>query len=64
MSRKYVLILEEDSKHKITVSSENTGFNSLELLGLFSFKYKDICDQLQDKIKPDIIERKIIKEKK
>ena len=40
------------------------GFNSIELLGLLDYIREEILKQMKGKIKPDIVERKVIVDKK
>ncbi len=52
------ITLEDD---ELSVSSENDGFKPLELLGFFAWKQKDIINQIEGKVKPNIVKRTLIK---
>lgn len=60
--KKYVFNVEEQENGKLRFSSTNNGFSGFEVLGILERKKQDILDQLSGKIKPETIERKIIKE--
>ena len=45
----------------LSISAENVGFTSLELIGLFTYKIRDIEKQMAGEIHPDIEERKAVK---
>jgi hypothetical protein len=53
-------ILSENGELK--VNGENEGFTPLEILGLLSWKQKDIEAQMFDGIKPDVVSRKVVKD--
>jgi len=38
----------------------NDGFNIHELMGVISFTQQEICKQLTEEIKPDVIKREVI----
>jgi len=40
----------------------NDGFNPMELLGIIDFVKDDIMAQVHGKIKPDVVERTIVKD--
>lgn len=60
--REYMLVLTENEKGELSVSSRNDGFNPLELMGLLSWKHDDISKQIKGEITPDIIKRALIKD--
>ena len=45
--RKFTLTLTENENGDSTVSTENDGFNALELLGFLEMKQQDILEQLR-----------------
>lgn len=45
---------------KLSIRRTNKGFNSFELMGLIENSLLDIRDQIQGKVKPDIITRRYI----
>jgi hypothetical protein len=45
----------------LSISEENVGFTSLELIGLFTYKIRDIEKQMAGEIHPDIEKRKAVK---
>ena len=53
------IITDENGDSKM--SSENEGFNPMELLGVLNFKIHDIMFQLEQRVKPAKIVRKVIK---
>jgi hypothetical protein len=62
MDNKYFLIrISETKDGKLKISSRNYGFTPLELIGLLHYKMDDIRAQMKGQIKPDIIERKLVK---
>jgi len=62
MDNKYFLIrISENKDGKLKISSRNYGFTPLELIGLLHYKMDDIRAQMKGQIKPDIIERKLVK---
>lgn len=63
MEKKYRLAITLGENGKLDVSSSNDGFNAFELLGFLDFKANDIREQIKGNVKPDIIERTVIKNK-
>ena len=63
MEKKYRLAVTLDENGDLDISSSNDGFNTFELLGFLQFKIEDVINQLNGKVKPDIIERMVIKDK-
>ena len=60
--KEYVLKMEVGENGVLSIESRNDGFNTLELMGLFSLKLQDISDQMQGKVKPDIIGRTYVEQ--
>lgn len=60
MKRFELTVTIEDGK--LNFESKNDGFGSLELLGILSWKHRDIIDQLEGKVKPDAVTRNYIEE--
>ncbi len=58
--RKYTLEMICDDNNKITVKSENDGFNAMELYGLMSWKLDDLKSQIGGHLKPEDVTRIII----
>jgi len=61
MKRCYIMVVTETDGH-LNIHRTNRGFNSFELMGLIENSLLDVRDQIQGKIKPDVITRKFIKD--
>ncbi len=59
----YNIEIVEYSDGKMSMKRTCYGFNPFELLGLLEFIQDEINEQIKGKIKPDIIERKVIVDK-
>ncbi len=64
MKKKVYTISVEEGDGRATMNRVNDGFTAIELLGLMQFIKEEILLQMQDKIKPDIVTRTVIKEQK
>lgn len=64
MTPKTYLITTYIEDGKLKMKRVNDGFNSIELLGILQMATIEILNQIQGKIKPDIIERRVIVDKK
>ena len=62
--KEYTLTMYLKDDLTLHINAKCDGFEALELLGLLAWKQNDILEQLGGKIKPDFVERKIVKEKK
>ncbi len=62
--KEYTLTMYLKDDMTLHVNAWCDGFKALEILQLLVWKQSDILEQLGGKIKPDFVERKIIKEKK
>lgn len=60
--KRYEFIVIEDGKN-YTFNSTNEGFNAFEILGILEKKKIDILEQIEGKIKPDVINRTSIVDK-
>ena len=61
VEKKYALTATvEDGK--LRIASENSGFNSVELLGLLDWKREDVIEQLKGNILPEEVKRNLIKD--
>ncbi len=61
MSKYFLIRISETENGTLKISSRNDGFTPLELIGLLSYKKDDIMAQMKGEIKPDIIERELVK---
>jgi len=59
MKKVFVMVATCEDK-KLSIRRTNKGFNSFELMGLIENSLLDIRDQIQGKVKPDIITRRYI----
>jgi hypothetical protein len=59
--KKYILEIKLDNEG-LSCSTENDGFNVIELIGILEWKKNDIFKQIIDEIKPDMVSRKCIKD--
>ena len=61
MIKKYSMTITHDTEtNSLNFSSECDGFNSLELLGLITWKQTDIVKQMNKEIQPDVVKRDVI----
>ena len=61
VEKKYTLTaIVEDGK--LRVASENSGFNSMELLGLLDWKREDVISQVKGNLVPDEVKRTQLKD--
>lgn len=59
VEKKYTLTaIVEDGK--LRVASENSGFDSMELLGLLDWKREDVISQIKGNFVPDEVKRTLI----
>lgn len=63
-SKTYTVMIEELDNDTIGMSRKNDGFTSFELLGTLELIQLEIKEQMAGNIKPDFIERQIVKDKK
>lgn len=61
-SKVWTITINTDSDGVHTMKRVNDGFNPMELLGIIDFVKDDIMAQVRGKIKPDVVERTIIKD--
>ena len=60
----YTVEMLEYSDNSATLKRTNDGFNSFELLGLVVDIKEEILEQIRSNITPDIVERRVIVDKK
>jgi hypothetical protein len=51
--KKYTLTI-TDNKGFVEYSAENTGFNPLEIIGLLTWKQRDIIESVVKNVNPDV----------
>jgi hypothetical protein len=61
MNKYFLIRISENENGTLKISSRNDGFTPLELIGLLSYKMDDIMAQMKGEIKPDVIERELVK---
>lgn len=61
-SKVWTITINTDSDGVQTMKRVNDGFNPMELLGIIDFVKDDIMAQVRGKIKPDVVERTIVKD--
>lgn len=61
---KYTVEVIDYDDHTQRMSRVNDGFTATELLGILEFTQAEVIEMIKGRIKPDIIERKVIKPKK
>ena len=59
--KKYTIIVKYYGD-KSEMERKNYGFNPLELLGVLEFSQREIMEQIQGKIQPEVIKRKVVKD--
>jgi hypothetical protein len=59
--KRFILEIKLDNEH-MSCSSENDGFDPMELVGILEWKKNDIFKQIIGEIKPDMVSRKCIKD--
>lgn len=60
--RTYTFTIEEYTDGCHAMIRHNDGFNALELMGICSMISREVIDQQEGRIKPDIIKRNVIKD--
>ena len=60
--RAYTINVEQDSSGLMKVSKRCDGFTPLELLGLLSWAYADILEQMNGHVQPDIVKREFVEQ--
>lgn len=63
-TKKTYTITIEQTAGKETMTRVNDGFAAMELLGILELTQMEIIDTIQERIKPDIIVRQAIKDRK
>lgn len=58
--RTYTLSVKQDSKGLLGISKRCDGFTPIELLGLLSWAYADILEQMNGHVQPDIVKREFV----
>lgn len=62
--KKYTITETTDKNGKTTLNRTNDGFNVIELMGIVSLTQQELFQQIKGEIKPDIIERHVIVNRK
>ena len=62
MNKRFSLVFFEKEDGRIQCEGANTGFSIFEVIGLLDWKRKDIYDQMDGTITPDVVHRTVIKE--
>ena len=60
--RAYTINVEKDSSGLLKISKRCDGFTPLELLGLLSWAYADILEQMNGHVQPDIVKREFVEQ--
>lgn len=63
-TRKWIVEHITYSDGTTAISRTNDGFNSFELMGILELSKDDIINQIKGNVKPEIVKRKVILEKK
>ena len=58
----YTFTIEKYTDGASTMTRHNDGFTALELLGICSMITREVIDQQEGRIKPDIVKRNLIKD--
>ena len=61
MKKVYTIVVSIDEKGKQTMRRINKGFSAIELLGTLELTKSEILEQIKGTIKPDVINRQIVK---
>jgi hypothetical protein len=61
-TRTYTINVEQDSSGLLKISKRCDGFTPLELLGLLSWAYADILEQMNGHVQPDIVKREFVEQ--
>lgn len=60
--RTYTIRIEKNEAGLLSINKKNDGFNPIELLGLLSWAYADILEQMHGNVKPDIVKREYVEQ--
>ena len=60
--RSYTIRIEKNDAGLVHINKKNDGFSPIELLGLLSWAYVDILDQMKGYVKPDIVKREFVEQ--
>ncbi len=60
--RTYSISVTQDSKGLLGISKRCDGFTPIELLGLLSWAYADILEQMNGHVQPDIVNREFVEQ--
>lgn len=60
--RSYTIKFEKNDAGLLSINKKNDGFNPIELLGLLSWAYEDILEQMKGNVKPDIVKREYVEQ--
>ena len=60
--RSYTIKFEKNDDGLLSINKKNDGFNPIELLGLLSWAYADILEQMKGNVKPDIVKREYVEQ--
>jgi len=60
--RSYTIKFEKNDDGLLCINKKNDGFNPIELLGLLSWAYADILEQMKGNVEPDIVKREFVEQ--
>jgi hypothetical protein len=60
--RSYSIKIEKTDAGLLSINKKNDGFNPIELLGLLSWAYADILEQMKGRVEPDIVKREFVEQ--
>ena len=60
--RSYTIKFKKNKAGLLCINKKNDGFNPIELLGLLSWAYADILEQMKGNVEPDIVKREFVEQ--